>query len=519
MAPATGNILVVDDQRDDLRLITSILTERGYVVRPALDGASALAAARCESPDLVLLDIQMPQLDGYETCRRLKAQAQTRDIPVIFISARNEVFDKVQAFTSGGVDYVSKPYQAEEVVARIETQLRLAAMQQRLEAQNRVLQQEITERKRAEAELRNYQEQLESLVQARTIELSHTNAQLLREISERRQVEAQLTLALEAGALAVGDWDLLTDRVIWSVGIKRIGGFTEDIALDTFADIQKLVYLDDWPLMEQAIQYAIQEGAAFHVESRFYQGDGRIGWMEGKGLVLQDENDRPIRMLGVFQNISERKYAEERIRASLHEKEILLKEIHHRVKNNLQIIASLLYLQAQKINAPEFAELLNESQTRITSMAFVHEMLYQSDDYTRINFGSYIRSLATSLLAAYGLDRRRITLTISETDVTMNVNLAIPCGLIVNEIISNALKHAFPDGRQGNIRITVKQQPEGYYLLELSDDGVGLPAGAKPQPATLGLRLVDRLVKQLGGTLELQSNPGTSYRISFPKDA
>jgi len=184
MQPVKGNLLVADDNRDDLRLLVEILAECGHDVRSARDGEAALAAAHATPPDLILLDVQMPQLDGYATCRQLKADERTRDIPVLFISAGNEVFDKVCAFNAGGVDYISKPFQPEEVVARIEIQLRLYAMQQRLEGQNRLLQQEIAERVRVEAELERHRDQLEAQVDTRTAELQRANLQLQQEIVE-----------------------------------------------------------------------------------------------------------------------------------------------------------------------------------------------------------------------------------------------------------------------------------------------------------------------------------------------
>jgi len=198
MQPVKGNLLVADDNRDDLRLLVEILAECGHDVRSARDGEAALAAAHATPPDLILLDVQMPQLDGYATCRQLKADERTRDIPVLFISAGNEVFDKVCAFNAGGVDYISKPFQPEEVVARIEIQLRLYAMQQRLEGQNRLLQQEIAERVRVEAELERHRDQLEAQVDTRTAELQRANLQLQQEIVERTRAEAAVQAHAEA---------------------------------------------------------------------------------------------------------------------------------------------------------------------------------------------------------------------------------------------------------------------------------------------------------------------------------
>ncbi|MBX0330560.1 response regulator [Oscillochloris sp. ZM17-4] len=190
MPPVKGNLLVADDNRDDLRLLVEILTECGHEVRQTPDGTAALATARASPPDLILLDVQMPQLDGYATCRQLKADERTSDIPVLFISAGNEIFDKVHAFNAGGVDYISKPFQPEEVVARVEVQLHIHFMQQRLERQNTLLQQEIAERVRVESELQHHQDHLEAQVDARTAELQRANLQLQQEIAERTRAEA-----------------------------------------------------------------------------------------------------------------------------------------------------------------------------------------------------------------------------------------------------------------------------------------------------------------------------------------
>lgn len=290
------------------------------------------------------------------------------------------------------------------------------------------------------------------------------------------------------------------------------GSFTHDPYL-TRNGVRSVLCI---PLLDQG-----RLGGILYLENNLVAGaftKERLALLEllSAQMVLALDNARLYQQ--AQQEVAERQRVEERIRASLREKEILLKEIHHRVKNNLQIIASLLYLQAQKIDAPQSAELLHESQNRINSMAFVHEMLYQSNDYTRVDFGLYLRSLANSLFVSYGVEQRQIALSIAADDVTMSVNLAIPCGLIVNELISNALKHAFPEGRRGTIQIGAERRPDGMYSLAVDDDGVGM-AQAQAKTATLGLRLIERLVKQLGGTLEVRAEHGTAYRITFPDDA
>ncbi len=173
-----GNILVVDDTRANLHLLVKLLSMEGYGVRPFPEGSLALAAAQTEPPDLVLLDIRMPSMDGYEVCSRLKANERTRDIPIIFISALDDMVDKMKAFSSGGVDFITKPFQAEEVLARVRTHLALRNLQKSLQEKNTQLEQEITERKRIEEELRWFNEQLEQRVIQRTQDLQIAASQI-----------------------------------------------------------------------------------------------------------------------------------------------------------------------------------------------------------------------------------------------------------------------------------------------------------------------------------------------------
>ena len=182
-----GNILIVDDHLPNLRLLVSMLTEQGYKVRGVPNGATALTAARLAPPDLVLLDINMPEMNGYDVCRHLKAEAATADIPVIFISAIDEVMDKVKAFVVGGVDYVTKPFQVEEVLMRVQTHLTLRQLQQQLREQNIQLEQEMAERKQAQAELQKVNDYLERRVEERTAELKQIAAENIQLYEQQRE--------------------------------------------------------------------------------------------------------------------------------------------------------------------------------------------------------------------------------------------------------------------------------------------------------------------------------------------
>jgi signal transduction histidine kinase/FixJ family two-component response regulator len=192
-----ANILVVDDTPANLQLLVSILVENGYTVQLASDGRTALSLAQTEPPDLILLDIMMPGMDGYQVCEQLKADERTRDVPVIFLSALNEVFDKVKAFSVGGIDYIIKPFHIEEVLAHVKTHLAVWATKRQLERQNTQLEQEIVERSHLEKELRQHRNHLELKVAERTAELKAANQQLQQEISERKRAEEKLQDSLQ----------------------------------------------------------------------------------------------------------------------------------------------------------------------------------------------------------------------------------------------------------------------------------------------------------------------------------
>jgi PAS domain S-box-containing protein len=230
--------------------------------------------------------------------------------------------------------------------------------------------------------------------------------------------------------------------------------------------------------------------------------------------------DRPNKepLLGaIISDISERKQAENRLKASLLEKEVLLKEIHHRVKNNLQVISGLLTLQAAQINDERLQRLIKDSQSRIWTMALIHQTLYQSGNLADIDMADYIRSLAGNLLSSQARIAMPPTVSFDLLPVRLVIDKAIPLALIINELLTNAMKHAFPDGRPGEIRISL--QEDGHdpaYELVVADNGAGMPSGFDPgSQKSLGLQLVAMLAKQLNGSLAFASSGGTSVHIKF----
>jgi two-component sensor histidine kinase len=224
----------------------------------------------------------------------------------------------------------------------------------------------------------------------------------------------------------------------------------------------------------------------------------------------------------VQHELAERRQAEQQLRHLLREKDILLREIHHRIKNNLQVVSSMLSLQADRVSDEAALRAFQDSQDRIRSMALIHERLYQTENLTRIAFGDYTRGLIRYLQRVYDAGARGIALDVRAEEIHLTIDVAVPCGLILNELLSNALKHAFPDGRSGTIVVEIasaQSEAQGVrrVTLRVSDDGIGMPPQLDIQRSgTLGLQLVHTLVGQLGGTLRLERQRGTRFEITFP---
>jgi two-component sensor histidine kinase len=239
---------------------------------------------------------------------------------------------------------------------------------------------------------------------------------------------------------------------------------------------------------------------------------------------VHDESGILLGAVNVLVDISDHKRtemalreSEARVKAALREKEVLLKEIHHRVKNNLQIISSLLDLQADALADPQLRGIFEESHQRIQAMALIHESLYQSRDLVHLSASDYLNRLSMQLCQAYDTLAARLTLTLKLEPIELEVNQAIPCGLILNELLSNIFKHAFPDDRAGAIDIALREEPAGHCQLLVDDTGIGFPAGVDFRATeSLGLQLVCLLTEQLDGTITLGNRGGTHWTLTFP---
>lgn len=232
------------------------------------------------------------------------------------------------------------------------------------------------------------------------------------------------------------------------------------------------------------------------------------------------ETEEGVMVLASIVDITERVRAQQGLEKALREKTVLLNEVHHRVKNNLQLVTSLLNLQANHTADPQLRAILGESQSRVRAMSLTHQLLYERKDYSRIDLGEYLGRLVQLLISSYRERNTLITVRKSLPDEPLSLDFerVIPCGLVINELVTNAFKHAFPTGQRGEIHIAL-HAVEGEIELTVADDGTGLPAGFDLNGVTsLGLQLVPLLVDQLGGNLTIKSSPGTRFTLRFPED-
>lgn len=268
------------------------------------------------------------------------------------------------------------------------------------------------------------------------------------------------------------------------------------------------------PEEQEKIMKLIKSGSDVHYESIGKRKNGTFFPIEvrGKLIIYQGKTVR----ISALHDVSPYKNAEEQIMKSLKEKEVLLKEIHHRVKNNLQIISSLLFLQTKNIKDKNILDIFKDSQNRIKSMSYIHERLYQSKDFDKIDFPMYVRNLTSNLMSSYNVDLSNMNVTTEVENVLLDINTAIPCGLIINELVSNSIKYAFQENSEHNQIFIKLQAIDGKMILEVGDNGGGIPKEVNfGETESLGLQLVNILIQQIGGSVELDRTSGTKFTIIF----
>jgi PAS domain S-box-containing protein len=342
---------------------------------------------------------------------------------------------------------------------------------------------------------------------------------VLRNITERKRAEeelqareAYLDQLFESAQEAIVMADNKGKALQINQEFTRLFGYTQEEAVGKIMD--ELIVPKRFQKSATLITEKVAKGERTAFEAIRCRKDGRMIAVSvlASPIVV---GGKQIGTYGIYRNITERKKAEEQIKASLKEKEILLQEVHHRVKNNMQIISSLLNLQSRHIKDEESLGLFKSSQNRVKSMALIHERLYQSKDFTRIDVADYVQNLTNHLFITYGISKDAVKLKINIKDIFLDINTAIPCGLIINELVSNSLKHAFPNGKKGEIKISMRPLSKGEIELVVGDNGVGMPIKANLRNTkSLGLYLVSMLAEdQLHGEIEMDKTDGTTFRF------
>ena len=377
-----------------------------------------------------------------------------------------------------------------------------------------ILNMNIARRKSAEEELKAAHGELEERVKERTGELTIANRMLQQEVSERIKIEAEKSLLYDSvpGYITVvsTDYRILTynravedqfgtdlkDRVCYEAYQAR-DEICPDCAVKRAIELKKVEY---------TFQPATSVGKAVEIYAYpIFDDKGEVIAVVEHGIDVSEK-------LEMIETIKE---SEEKLKTSLREKEVLLKEIHHRVKNNMAIVSSLLQLQSQYVKDEDLKRIFSESRNRIAAMALVHEKLYQSKDFIEINLKEYIQTLIDNLFSSYNINKESIRLVTDIDNIHLDIDRLIPCGLILNELITNSLKHAFQEREGGEIRIAFKTDVD-KVVFSVSDNGRGLPEGVDfGNPQTLGLKLISSLARQLRGDIKHNGREGLSVEIAF----
>jgi PAS domain S-box-containing protein len=346
---------------------------------------------------------------------------------------------------------------------------------------------------------------------------------VFEDITERKRVDEELRSSTkdlrESQRIAhLGNWrlSLATNQVVWSEELYKMYGFDPALPPPPYTEHMNLFTPVRWERLSTALANTRETGIPYELELETLRIDGSNGWMWVRGETEVDSEGKTVGLWGAAQDITAHKQAEEKIRAALLEKETMLKEIHHRVKNNLQVISSLLDLQSSYLQDEKAREMLQNSIDRVRTMAQIHTMLYQSADLALVDFGGFIRDLAGRLQQSYGTAGSSIEVHTDIGAVSLTIETSIPCGLILNELVANSLKHAFPKGSEGRIDIGMKCEGS-QCILKIQDNGIGFPASIDfRKMQTLGLELVNLLVGQMNGKIDMQVDDGTIWTIIFP---
>lgn len=618
-------ILAIDDMKEHLVLLCALLEHLfpGTALLTAQSGEEGIRVALEEQPDVILLDVVMPRMDGYETCKILKSEEETNHIPVIMVTGlKIQPDEQIEAIDCGADAFLTKPVSEVDLLTNVRSMLRIKAAEDRLreeknvfkgmaEVSSRELRDEREYRKTSNEMLRLYADivdnmqlglhlyRLENPEDDRTLQMIYVNragAEIIGLTEEdlvgktldenfpglrEKGVPQQYAEVIRTGNplqfenIVYGDERILMAHFLvhaFPLPGSCIGVLFEDISrrrraeialqeseekfrhlfeymMDAFA-LHKMIFDDDGNPLDYRF---LEMNRAFEVHTGLKKSD-LIGktvkevmpdiepfWIKKYGEVVK--TGKPIRFehfstpldsyyevsafcpregefATIFKNITEQKKSEQKIKKSLKEKELLLRDIHHRIKNNLTTVSSLLNIQSNHMRDEEAKSAFKQSRKRIQSIALLHEKLYRSVDLAHVEFGEYVRELADTLIKSAAIPEKQIDLKVEIRDTYFNVDTAIPMGLIITELVTNGLKYGFKKRKKLRILIRLEsdENDDKRYRLTVSDSGPGIPVDMDwRHTESLGIQLVIMLTEQLEGEIQLERNKGTTFLISFPR--
>ena len=464
MADKPIKVLLIEDNPGDTRLIEEMLSEvRGAQFDfNAVDRlATGLARLATGDIDVALLDLGLPDSSGLDTF--ISAYAQSPQVPIIILSGLNDEALAVESVRRGAQDYMVK--------GQVDSNLLGRAMHYAIE------------RKQAETALREAEEQFRSIVET-----------------------APSILMIS---------DVEGNNIYVSPNCEEISGYTQE---ELQSSLIWWVHEDDMPKAKELFDRTFRDGVGSKdFEYKAVKKNGDLWHASSSWEPLKDEGGKFKGIIFQTIDVTEHKRAEDQLKSSLKEKEVLLREIHHRVKNNLQVVSSLLNMQARATKNKNVKDILSESRNRLNAMALIHSQLYEGGNLSEINMNGFMDKLVVQLLQIHSVPETKITPVVHAVDCSLPISTAVPVGLIANELLTNAFKHAFVNRKEGMIEVSLGASGNGKIGLTVSDDGVGLPEGFDINTSkTLGLHVVKILAEdQLDGNLKVFSDKGATFKVEF----
>ena len=506
-------IFVVDNDPAVCTFMTMFLEKRGYDVSSAEDGLQALSALEGKCPDVIFIDLVMPLISGEKLCQILRSQRRFDNTYCIVLSAISS--EEEIDYSSYGFDACIAKGPLKKLGVTIVEVLAKLGDEITFDVPGGVYGFENLYRREITRELLSTKHHFELILE--------NMAESILETSQDGRIVFANPAAVNL--LGVREADLL------SVDLGSLFDLTQRDAVSEMlksADGQKqaepgLVRYGGRCLWMQVHQVSDELQSSFVIiiedvtERREAEDVLRRSHEDLERRVYERTEELAKANISLRGEINHREALENQLRASLREKDVLLDEIHHRVKNNLQIISSMLGLKANRIKNNELRTVVADMQSRIQSLSLVHEKLYRSENFAEVDIGDYFGSLVNSLVGTYTDQDREITVHVDTDEIQLSIDVAVPCALIVNELITNSLKYAFVGKQTGAVRVVMRVCDKTSYRLEVSDDGVGIPDDAALESGnTLGFRIVKVLTGQIGGTLRVGRKQGTKFILDIP---